>query len=295
MAMRMVWKGAISFGLVHIPVALYPASQDSGIDFDWIDKRSMDPVGYKRINKRTGKEIDAKQVVRGVKQDSGDYVILSDEEIKAAYPASTQTIAIEAFVKAQEVAFVFLERPYVLGPLGKGDHVYALLREAMAELGVIGIARVVMHAKEHLCALIAAGPALMLDTLRWANDLRSLDEIDFPPAGKSAAKLKDNELKMARELIGDMTMAWKPESYNDQFADAIHALIKQRVKAGKTTQVQALEEAPGEDATPSNVIDLTELLKRSLARPKAAPARAKKAPAVHKRAPAPRARKTAAR
>jgi DNA end-binding protein Ku len=293
MAMRMVWKGAISFGLVHIPVALYPASQDSGIDFDWIDKRSMDPVGYKRINKRTGKEIDAKQIVRGVKQDSGDYVILSDEEIKAVYPASTQTIAIEAFVKAQEVAFVFLDRPYVLGPLGKGDHVYALLREAMAELGVIGIARVVMHAKEHLCALIATGPALMLDTLRWAHELRALDEIEFPPAGKSAAKLKDNELKMARELIGDMLVPWKPEAYSDQFADAIHALVAQRVKAGKTTPVQALEEAPGEGATPSNVIDLTELLKRSLARPKAAPARA---PARAKKAASHRsARKTAAR
>src|ERR1043165_1212213 len=120
MALRSIWKGAITFGLVHIPVALYPATQDTGIDFDWIDKRSHDPIGYKRINKRTGREADPKQVVRGVKHGEGDYVILSDDEIKAAYPARTQTIAIERFVKASEIAFHYFERPYVLVPDGRG-------------------------------------------------------------------------------------------------------------------------------------------------------------------------------
>jgi DNA end-binding protein Ku len=107
---RIIWKGAISFGLVHVPVALYPASQEIGIDFDWLDKRSMDPVGYKRVNKRTGKEIDKENIVKGVKQENGEYVVLSDEEIHEAYPKTTQTIEIEAFVDAKDIPFVFLEK-----------------------------------------------------------------------------------------------------------------------------------------------------------------------------------------
>ena len=120
---RPIWKGAITFGLVLVPVALYPASQEDDIDFDWLDKRSLDPVGYKRINKRTGKEIDKENIVKGVKQENGEYVLLSDEEIQEAYPKTTQTIEIEAFVTAQDIPFVFLEKPYYLEPIGKGEKV----------------------------------------------------------------------------------------------------------------------------------------------------------------------------
>ncbi len=182
---RVIWKGAISFGLVHVPVALYPASQEVGVDFDWLDKRSMDPVGYKRVNKRTGKEIAKEDIVKGIKLDDGDYVVLSDEEIKSAFPKSTQTIEIEAFVKASEIAFVLLERPYYLEPIGKGERVYALLRESMQDAGVIGIARVVMHNKEHLAALIPSGAALMLNTIRWATEMRSPDELKLPRPGQN--------------------------------------------------------------------------------------------------------------
>ena len=260
---RVIWKGAISFGLVHVPVAVYPASSEGGIDFDWLDKRSMDPVGYKRINKRTGQDIESADVVKGVKQDSGDYVVLSDDEIKAAYPKSTQTIGIETFVKAQEIPFFYLEKPYFLVPVGKGEKVYALLRETMRELGVIGIARVVMHSKESLAALVPNGAALMLNTIRWSTEIRSSDELTFPPEGKAAVGLKDAEMKMARQLVGEMTQPWKPQDYADQFTEAIQALAAQRVQAGQTTQVAPLEAADG--STPeSNVIDLTELLKRSL-------------------------------
>ena len=261
---RVVWKGAISFGLVHVPVALYPASQEIGIDFDWLDKRSMDPVGYQRVNKRTGKAIPAEQIVKGVKLDDGDYVVLSEDEIKAAFPKSTQTIEIEAFVKAAEIAFVLLERPYYLEPIGKGERVYALLREAMAAAGVIGIARVVMHTKEHLAALIPAGPALMLNTIRWATEIRPQDEIKFPTQGTAATALKPPELKMAGQLIADMTTTWKPEAYEDTFASAVHALVRRKVEAGKTERVTPLEDAP-EAESRSNVVDLTELLAKSLA------------------------------
>ncbi len=274
---RAVWKGAISFGLVHVPVALYPATQDVGIDFDWLDKRSMDPVGYQRVNKRTGKPIANTDIARGIKQADGDYVVLSDEQIKEAYPKATQTIEIEGFVKAAEIPFVLLERPYYLEPIGKGEKVYALLREAMHQAGVIGIARVVMHTKEHLAALIASGPALVLNTIRWASEVRPTGELTLPAGGKAAAGLKPGDLKMAGQLISDMTTVWKSEDYSDRFSAAIGELVNRKVKAGDTKSVTAIETG-GADKGLSNVVDLTELLAKSLARRKAAPAK-KPAPA----------------
>ena len=264
---RIIWKGAITFGLVHVPVALYPASQDVGIDFDWLDKRSMDPVGYKRVNKRTGKDIQSDDIVKGIKQGDGDYVILTEDQIKAAYPQSTQTIEIESFVKANEIAFTLLETPYYLEPVGKGEKVYALLRESMFEAGVIGIARVVMHTKEHLAALIPSGAALVLNTLRWAAEIRPLAELKLPAEGKTAAGLKPGELKMAAQLIADMTSPWKSDDYSDKFSDAILALVSKKVEAGETATVTTLEDSLSM-AGSSNVVDLTDLLAKSLAKRK---------------------------
>ena len=260
---RAIWKGAITFGLVHVPVALYPASQSVGIDFDWLDKRSMDPVGYKRVNKRTGKDIQGEDIVKGIKQDDGNYVILSEDQIKAAYPKSTQSIEIESFVKASEIAFTLLETPYYLEPIDKGEKVYALLREAMFEAGVIGIARVVMHTKEHLAALIPSGAALVLNTIRWASEIRPLGELALPAVGKTAAGLKPAELKMAAQLIGDMTAPWKSEDYTDKFSDAVQALVNKKLAAGETEAVTPLEDKPSE-AGSGNVVDLMELLSKSL-------------------------------
>jgi DNA end-binding protein Ku len=258
---RAIWKGAISFGLVHVPVALHSATQEQEVDFDWLDQRSLDPVGYKRINKRTGKEIAREHIVKGVKLEGGDeYVVLSDDEIKAAYPKRTQTIDIEAFVKAQDVSFVYIEKPYYLAPDGRSQRVYALLREALEKSGVIGIARFVLHNKEHLAALIPAGPALMLGTLRWADEIRPADALELPQAG--AAGLKPAELKMAQQLIAQMTADWKPQQYKDEFTTAIRALVAAKAKAGDKAAVQPFEEAP--ELGGANVVDLTELLRQSL-------------------------------
>ncbi|MDR7150647.1 DNA end-binding protein Ku [Hydrogenophaga palleronii] len=267
---RAIWKGAISFGLVHVPVALYPASQDAGIDFDWLDRRTMDPVGYQRINKRTGKPIKGTDIVKGIEQEDGDYVLVTDEQIKAAYPASTQSIDIETFVQAAEIPFLLLEKPYYLEPIGKGEKVYALLREAMFEAGVIGISRVVMHTKEHLAALVPMGPGLVLNTIRWASEIRPVDELKLPPAGRAAAGVKPAELKMATQLIGDMTTTWDAERYQDRFVDAVQKLVKQKIAAGDTKVVTPIEEPP-EKTTTSNVVDLTELLARSLAQRQGSP------------------------
>jgi len=260
---RSIWKGAIAFGLVHVPVALYPASQEDDIDFDWLDKRSMDPVGYQRINKRTGKAITKENIVKGVKQEDGTYVLIDDDEIRDAYPKTMQTIEIEAFVKAAEIPFVYLEKPYYLEPIAKADKVYALLREAMIADDVIGIARVVMHTKEHLAALMPDGPMLVLNTLRWATEVRKWNELRIPEAGKAAANLKDAELKMARQLVSELTVKWKADAYHDNFAEAIKSLIKAKVEAGNTHEVTPVE-SPVDTSAPSNVVDLTALLKNSL-------------------------------
>jgi len=264
---HVIWKGAISFGLVHVPVALYPGSSEVGIDFDWLDKRSMDPVGYKRVNKKTGKEIEKDNIVKGVKVEGGDYVVLSEDQIKAAYPKTTQTIEIESFVHATEIPFTQLEKPYYLEPIAKGEKVYSLLREAMLDAGVIGIARVVMHTKEYLAALVPVGPGLVLNTLRWDEEIRPWTELKLPTSGK--ASLKASELAMAKQLIGDMTEKWKPGTYADKFTGAIHALVKKRVEAGATEKVEPMEESGSSES--SNVVDLTALLKQSLGKRAAAP------------------------
>lgn len=256
-----IWKGAISFGLVHVPVTLYPASQDVSVDFDWLDKRSMDPVGYKRVNKVTGKEIEKEHVVKGIKQENGEYIILSEDEIKAAFPKKTQTIEIESFVKASEINFIYLEQPYFLEPGAKADKVYSLLREAMKESDVIGIARVVLHTKEHLAALIPMDAGLMLNTIRWASEIRSIRDFKLPNNGKK--DLKPTELKMANQLISDMTNQWKSEDFTDAFSESIQTLVNKKVKAGQGKTVTYLEDASDETAD-SNVIDLTELLAKSL-------------------------------
>lgn len=269
---RAIWKGAISFGLVHVPIALHPGSSEIGIDFDWVDKRSMDPVGYKRINKRTGKEVTKENIVRGVKVRDEEYVLLTDDEIKAAYPKTTQTIEIEAFVNAAEIPLIQFERPYYLEPQAKGDKVYSLLREAMLASDVVGISRVVLHTKEYLAALIPTAHGLMLNTLRWANEIRSWTELKLPPAGRKA--LKDSELKMATQLIADMTEKWKPDAYADKFTHAIHALVAKRHKAGATKTVEPMEET---DQAASNVVDLSALLAQSLKKKPTAAAKGSRA------------------
>lgn len=261
---RVLWKGAISFGLVHIPVALHTATTDHGIDFDWLDKRSMEPVGYKRVNKVTQKEIERENIVKGIKQEDGKYVLMTDEEIKAAYPKSTQTIDIETFISATEIPFVYLDRPYYLAPIGKGAKVYALLRETLARAGRVGIARVIIQTKQHLAVLVPSGPALVLNLLRWEEDIKSFADLNLPPQGIKAAGLTEKELKMADQLVDDMTAPWKPAEFKDSFRDQIHALVEQKLKAGQSKVVKKLEDEDEEAAAPSNVIDLTELLQRSL-------------------------------
>lgn len=264
MASRILWKGAITFGLVHIPVALHSATSESGVDFDWLDKRSMDPVGYKRINKRTGKEITRENIVKGVEYEDGQYVVLSEEEIKSAYPKTTQTIEIESFVPNTDIPFVYLERPYYISPINKGQKVYALLRDTLLKTQRVGIARVIIQTKQHLAVLVPSGPALVLNLLRWGADIRSLEELDLPPVGAKAG-LSAKELSMAKQLVDDMTGKWDPKQFTDSFKDDIMTLVKRKAKEGKLESVVQPEESGEPEArSGAKIIDLTELLQRSL-------------------------------
>ena len=271
---RAIWKGAISFGLVHIPVSLVSATSSQGVDFDWLDKRSMDPVGYKRINKTTGKEVTKENIVKGVAFEKGRYVVLSEDEIRSAHPKSTQTIEIIAFVASDQIPLQNIDTPYFLAPDKRGGKVYALLRETLKKTGKVALANVVLHTKQHLAALMPLESALVLVMLRWPAEVRSLDELEL---GSDVTKptLAKGELDMAKRLVEDMSADWQPDEYRDSFQDKIRALVAKKAKAGKIEDVETVE--GGEERKSADVIDLTELLKRSLAgKPAAKKSTAKK-------------------
>jgi DNA end-binding protein Ku len=274
MAARAIWKGGISFGLVYVPVQVYPATRTQHTGFNLLDKHSIDPIGYKQINKRTGKEVARENIVRGFEYEKGRYVVLTDEEIQAASPESTQSVDILAFVDAAEVSFFYLDTPYYLAPERRGEKAYALLRDALAGSGKIGIASVVLHSKQHLAALIPAGRMLALNTLRWSDEVRPLDEVHSPDLpGKSAKQsgVSARELEMAKRLIDDMSAAWNPDDYHDTFHDEILALVDKKIREGKTREVsESGTAAPPRERRAANVVDLSELLKRSLGRRKTA-------------------------
>ncbi|QTN45708.1 Ku protein [Ectopseudomonas mendocina] len=259
---RAIWKGAISFGLVHIPVALVTATSTQGVDFDWLDKRSMEPVGYKRVNKVTGKEVSKENIVKGVAYEKGRYVVISEEEIREAHPKSTQTIDIFAFVDSAEIPLQHIDKPYYLAPDRRGEKVYALLREALSSTEKVALAHVVLHTRQHLAALMPIDSAMVLVMLRWPSEVRGLETLELDDS-VTKPKLTKSELDMAKRLIKDMSADWQPEEYQDSFQDRIMALVEKKAKAGKIENVERVEGE--EERRSADVIDLTELLKRSLA------------------------------
>lgn len=261
--LRSIWKGAISFGLVHIPVAVYPATAEQGLDFDWLDKRSMDPVGYKRVNKRTGKEVTRENIVKGIEYEDGQYVVLSSAEIEAAYPKTTQTIEIETFISAAEIPFIYLDRPYYLAPINKGAKVYALLREILRKNGKVGIARVVIQSRQHLAALIAFGPVLVLNLLHWGDEIRPFDALPLPPEGLKNAGLSAKEMHIGEQLVEDMSEAWDPAASRDTFKEKILQLVEAKAHAGELESISRIAPAEHEPVS-ATIYDLTELLQRSL-------------------------------
>lgn len=263
---RALWKGAISFGLVHIPVELYPSHNAPGIDLDMLDRRDFSPVGYKRYNKVTGKEIHTDDIVKGYEYEKGEYVVLTDAEIRGANKEATQTIDIQAFVKVAEISPLYFEQPYYLKPIKGGEKVYALLRETLKTTDRIGIAQIVIRTKQHLAALMVVDQVLVLNMLRYAEDIRPPEALGLPGAEAHGVKVSDKEIKMAHALVEDMTEPWNPEQFRDRFREDILALVKKKIRNKETHTVMEDEEEPGTDTSSSNIVDLMALLKESIGR-----------------------------
>ncbi|OEZ55078.1 hypothetical protein JAB5_16950 [Janthinobacterium sp. HH103] len=271
---RALWKGAISFGLVHIPVELISASLDHELDLSMLDRRDFAPIGYKRYNKQTGKEVEWDDIIKGYEYKTDEYVVLSDEDLRQANVKATQTIDILTFVDAAEVPLTFYEHPYYLLPAKGGEKVYALLRETLRKANKVGIASVVMRTKQHLCALVCVGDAIVLNTLRYADEIRPTDDLDLPASTLKAAGISDKELKMALSLVEGMSEAWEPEQYHDSYREDVLALVKKKIKAKQTKTITPPAPEPEEEHA-SNVIDLVALLQQSLGK-KASAASARK-------------------
>lgn len=260
---RAIWKGAISFGLVHIPVELYPAEYRQGLDLDILDRRDFAPVGYKLYNKQSGKDIERKDTVKGYQYERDKYVILNEEDLKRANVEATQTIDIQSFVDAGEVSPLYFEQPYYLAPSRGGDKVYVLLRETLKKAGKIGIAQVVIRTKQHLAALMPVDEVIVLNLLRYQEEIRSLEGINLPDAKSKRAAVTDKEIKMALSLLEDMTETWQPERYRDTYQEDVMAMIDRKIAANQTNVISEPEEAPAREQK-SNVVDLMDLLKKSI-------------------------------
>ena len=285
---RAVWKGAISFGLVHIPIVLYSAVADTRPKFNLIDASTMSPVGNRQVSKTTGEAVQREEIVKGIQVEEGQYVVLTKEEIRSALPKTMQTVEIESFVDAASIPPAYYSKPYHVAPGPRGEKPFALLRQALERTGKAGIARVVISTKQHLAALMPEGDALVLNLLRWAEEVR---EAPASTAGSPAAPT-ERELKMAQQLVEDMADAWSPDLFHDEFKEKLQALVEAKARAGDTAALQPLpgEEAPAPQA---ELLDLTDLLRRSLqtktAAPAAAPAANRRSRAANDEAPPRRA------
>ena len=263
---RAFWKGSISFGLVEIPVSLQPAVRTHDLNFSLLDRKDFAPVGYKRYNKNSGREVAWDDVVRGFEYEPDEYVVLSDEELRRANVEATESIEILEFVEREEIDPVYYETPYYVEPLKRGSKSYALLRAALERSGKVGIARVVLRTRQRMAALLVREQVLVLDLLRYAHELRSLDEVQVPgPKSAKGAGVSESEIKMAQQLIEGMRGKWDPERFKDEYRDDVMALVRRKVKAGQTHTIVEPEESEERRPARSEVMDLMPLLKRSLA------------------------------
>jgi DNA end-binding protein Ku len=260
---RPIWKGHISFGLVNVPVVLYSAERRVGdLSFRMIDSRNSARVRYERVNEETGEEVPWDKIVKGYEYEDGNYVLLSEEELNSASPEMTRTIEIEQFVELDDIDIRYYERPYVLVPDKKGEKGYVLLREAIKEAGKAGVAKVVIRARQYLAALVAQGNALVLELLRYDQELVDLNEFDLPTRELKEYSVQKKEIELAKKLIEGMTTNWKAAQFHDEYREALMKLVQRKVAAGQT---EAIEDIEDEDAAPvRQTINFMDVLKRSV-------------------------------
>jgi DNA end-binding protein Ku len=267
---RGLWKGAISFGLVNVPVELFSVEKRSSeLDLTMLDRRDLAPVGYKRYNKASGKEVAWNDVVKGYEYREGSYVVLSDEDFRRANVEASKTVEIHGFVELGAIPPQYFDTPYYLSPGKRGEKAYALLRDALVKAGKAGVATVVIRTRQYLAAVVPLGEVLLLNTLRYAEEVRSTEDVGIPEK-LANVKVSAKELELALRLVDDMSEKWQPQKYKDTYREDLLARIEEKVKAGQTEEITPPEKGEGRERKGADVIDLMSLLKKSVEKKKPA-------------------------
>jgi DNA end-binding protein Ku len=253
---RAIWKGSISFGLVNIPIALYPATRREELKFRLLRESDLTPVNYKRVAEKDGKEVPWNQIVKGYEYEKGKYVILKDEDFQRVDLEATQTVDIQDFVEQEEIDPIFFYKPYYLEPQKGGDKAYALLRDALKDSGKVGIAKVVIKTREYLAGVKPQDGVLVLELMHFADELADPGKLHVP----KKAEVGKREMNMAKSLIDSMSSKWNPEKYKDDYREALMEVIEEKVEAGG----KEIEEKPKKAPKPTKVIDLVSVLQKSL-------------------------------
>jgi DNA end-binding protein Ku len=253
---RAIWKGSISFGLVNIPIALYPATGREEFKFRLLRKSDLSPVNYKRVAEKDGKEVPWDQIAKGYEYEKGKYVVLKDEDFERVDLEATQTVDIQDFVDQEEIDPVFFYKPYYLEPQKGGDKAYALLRDALKDSNKVGIAKVVIKTRQYLAGVKPEDGALVLELMHFADELADPGKLHLP----KKTEVGKREINMAKSLIDSMSSKWNPEKYKDDYREALMEVIEEKVEAGG----KEIEEKPKKAPKPTKVIDLVSVLQKSL-------------------------------
>lgn len=271
---RPIWNGVLSFGLLNVPISVMSGERKIDLHFRMLDGRDKKPVRYERVNAETGEEVPWKSIVKAFEYAKGSYVVIEAEDIESAAPESHESIDIEAFVDAGEITPAYYEKPYVLVPGKKADKGYVLLRETLRKTGRVGIGRVVIRTREHLCAVFPQDDALVMNLLRYPQEIVDVEDFKLPAAKPSGVRISQAEFDMAEKLIKSMASKWMPEDYKDEYRERLRKVIEQRIEAKGVTPVHEAEVDLPADAT-TNVVDFMSLLRKSLATNKRTPAKTK--------------------
>jgi DNA end-binding protein Ku len=257
-----LWNGAISFGLVTIPVSLYAAKNArEDLSFHLLHREDLSRVRNRRVDEQDH-VVPYEEVVRGYEYEKGRYVVIDEADLEAANVEATQTIDITHFVEGSQIDITYFDTPYYTQPSKAGRKAYALLRETLKRTGKVGVARIVIRGRQHLCAVVADGPVILAYTLRWHYQLRGAEELDLPAEDLHELQVSPQEIEMAEKLVEVMVGDWSPEQYRDTYHDDLLKLIGEKVKTGRVVRPSSPPE-PNEDAT---VVDIMTLLKRSMER-----------------------------
>jgi DNA end-binding protein Ku len=256
--MRAIWKGSISFGLVNIPIALYPATRREELKFRLLRRSDLSPVNYKRVAEKDGREVPWDEIVKGYEYEKGKFVVLNEKDFQRVDLEATQTVDIKDFVDVEEIDPMFFYKPYYLEPQKGGDKAYVLLRETLANTNKVGIAKVVIKTRQYLAGVKPLKNVLVLELMHFAEELLDAEKLNVP---KKSAEPGKRELDMAKALVGSMSSKWDPARYKDEYRDALMEVIEEKVEAGG----KEIEEKPKVKKPSPKVIDLVSVLQQSLA------------------------------